>query len=564
MISKASAFAGRRRRRAAAGLTALALFSGVIGAAMTQAAVTSPGNGAIVRDDVMPITENRGGKYLTFAAAFGCSGSSGPQTIIKIVRDADNATVATLTRLGTGPYNTSWATVGAQPGGYTIKTVDVDVTKTSSGPCTPVNVPQPDVHFTYRPWQHQFKDVLGTGAVKMNTNPAEFRIDVDGLSSPIVLAPSTAIKFYSLNAAVHVTMPADPGACAGDPLGCLPAQALQCNPAAGCVPRLGLVNYANGGNELVGLFDFSSHAFAAKAKTGGHTRVLFSGGPGVDDLIHKLQGMLTGLAQQAGIDLPTLLAEKVRIKVPHSDGTVTTTTISLLEGLGIAEAAGSGSGGIDLVGPWSVGAGEIIHVGLELKARGAVTPYGYKEQVATVLPKMPTLPAPLGTLVPGTKLKRITGKFDPALASVAATLGVPLGHSPALAVTTDPNEPNGLPAWIPLVSQGALVIPDTGIDFLGYGASTSTELFCLLGQCLYLDIMAGAGVAVFGDNPLSAAFGKLPLIFDNNPALAGVMSTVDNAVGSVITNPAVTGLVGLLTAPLSPVLAPILGGTTAP
>jgi len=216
---------------------------------------------------------------------------------------------------------------------------------------------------------------------------------------------------------------------------------------------------------------------------------------------------------------------------------------------------------VSLLAPLSVGAGVITHIGQWLTTPAPINPalhddagdhsgFGYTVTEASILPAIPSLPAPLNVLVPPGKIKHIIGK-------IPANSG---GHLVAIGVDTDPDATTGLPIHLPLVSTPALV-PDSGIDFVGTATVLLNAELCVPGfGCFGGAAMLGTGVATFGTSPLPVNFGSIPLLWGDELGLGTAVAPLDTVLAdlttSVLTNPAVTDALGQLT--------PLLGGLPVP
>jgi hypothetical protein len=392
--------------------------------------------------------------------------------------------------------------------------------------------------------------------------PEEFQFAVSDKESPVVTgaAGADAMRLYTLpnSAAFQLSLP-NPGACGTDPLGCLPDTAISCNPAFGCQPRLATINYNAGGDKLVGLFDLETKAFAALATTGGHTRVLLSGGTDLDATVQGLLGQLNAMAAQLGIDLPALLGTPLDLNIRRPDGSTDVIRISVLRLIEIFNVPNGPATGLGLQLPLSAGAGVITHLGEWISTPAPVNPalhdengdqsgYGYTVTEASALPAIPSLPAPLNLLLPPGKIMHVEGNIPEGSG----------GHMVAIGATTDPDPSTGLPVSIPPASTLRLV-PDNGIDFVGVATVVTGEV-CLgpLG-CLGGALLIGTGVATFGPNPLPG-FGSIPFIWGDELGLGAVMAPVDALVadiaGELLSNPAVADLTGSLP------IGGLLGGDT--
>ena len=158
--------------------------------------------------------------------------------------------------------------------------------------------------------------------------------------------------------------------------------------------------------------------------------------------------------------------------------------------------------------------------------------------------------------MPAGKLKHISGK-------IPANSG---GHIVAVGVDTDYDAASGLPLHLPLASTPGLV-PDSGIDFVGSATVLLNAELCVPGLgCFGGAGMLGTGVATFGKNPLPVNLGSLPFVWGDELGLGAAMAPVDGLVSdlteSVLTNPAVTDLLGQVTGLLPGLPVPGLPGGT--
>lgn len=413
--------------------------------------------------------------------------------------------------------------------------------------------------FEFRPWQQTFVDYFGGGAVRFNVTPEEFTWEVNGTKAPLIkgAAADAAMSFFwlpqtggldfenpegmleSLLASLF-TPPADPTACVADPMSCLPATAVPCNPSAGCEPRIAFINYSAGSglqaNQLIGFFDLDTRAFVAYARTGGKQRVLASGGPVLDELLHGAWSNLVDQARAAGIDLPTLLNQPIELSVPIGEENVTV-TISLLNGAQITNSPIPASP----AGPLAVAAGLIIHIGAwsgpDL-GLGNGSAYGYTVQSAEDLPALPPLPSIGALLVSGGKIRHVVGNMPDGGGE----------HVIALSADTSPGEPNGLPIWLPLVS-GAGTVSDSGVEFIGDDLLVLDFELCILGECSGAGTVIGTGLAMFPRSPLDGliSIGDLPLIWQ---ACTLAIATVTCPPGGIEAITTIDGQVADITAQL--------------
>jgi hypothetical protein len=560
----------------------------------------------------------------TAVATSGCRGDNpagtdqSPRTIVT-VKDPNGNTVATATSpvrdLGlasffTSPQNKPLATqpgpsntnyrgdfpnanayhgmsltvdlTGKPAGTYTVTTVDrnmVKVTGTGTGvlACTigmpnsaatstgfgTTYTPGPvtsTTTFEYRPWHDTFTDVFGKGVVNANQNPAEFQFTVDGHSSAIFAGTANSMKFYALPSAASFPLPSSPEDCVSDPGSCLPSNALQCDPSAGCTPRLMTINKPlQNANEpsLVGVFDLQTKAFIAHASNGGTVRTLTSLGTTNDALYKSTLDKLAAAAAAKGIDLASLLATEVGVT---SNGQ--TLSLSLLNAMQISPSGKPG--GVQIYTNTTVLAGIILNVYANLDTHACVTKTasnaGYSATpktdrftpslnngyTVTRSDHLPAVPAtgPLAAIAGG-PVYHILGTF--AAAPITNTTSTVLGLDSAA------DAPNGYPVWIePFLATGKVTAPRT-FDFMGTATWSASETSVPGVGCLVIDFMLGTGVAVL-NNPFPA-YG-LGTIFDPaaKPSVAGerltdaVNAAVGQAVGQASANPTVSALLTQLTA----------------
>ena len=454
---------------------------------------------------------------------------------------------------------------GRVAGVYTVTTTTTNMVRVGSGffqiggPCmvgTPDGAktftPGPVVEtqtFEYRPFQARFRDAFGGGSVRANITPREFQFNLGAKTSPVYDGSST-MSFYSLDGAF--LLPGDPAACAADPSTCLPAAAEACNPDAGCVPRLMIINSPGDATELVGAFDLDTKAFIASAKIGGSRRLLVSLGTDNDGLYHDTLAQLSAAAAEQGVDLASILATQV----VASDGT-NQTSLSLLNGLQIDPA--TRPGGVQLVSDATVQAGIVLNIYSSLRLGGDTCvansassgndvdrftrneDNGYTVTRTDLAPEVPAV-GPVGLIASG-PIYHINGRFNrDALVNISTA---PIG------VDTAGDEPSGYPAWVsPFVSGVNTASPRT-FDYLGTATWAASESpIPVLGGCLVIDFMFGTGVAVL-NNPLPVGLGTLlDLTSEPNPDAAALFASIDTAVadvlGSVTSNPEVDALLGSL------------------
>jgi hypothetical protein len=455
---------------------------------------------------------------------------------------------------------------GLPSGTYTVTTTTYNETKSdttgtggSAGQCV-VGVPTTDGKsivlgpvttnstFVYRPWQNTFVDVFGAGKVFANTLPHEYQFNFGPAavqSSQLFTGPDTVERLYAFPSTDPFLLPNS--SCLTDPVTCLPAAAVPCEPSDGCTPRIMTINDVSGPQKLQGVFDLQTKAFLARANLNGVSRLLVSTGTANDAAIGALLAKLKADAAAKGINLESLLNTKVRL----ANG-VNELDITLLQGLQIAP---SSANGVQIVSDTTVQAGLILDVYVDLRtgacaassASNTSTPprytptvgYGYTVQKSDILPSIPSV-GPLGAIASG-PLFHITGKFSSApLANTASAV---------LGVDTAADEPNGYPVWVePFLSAGHVNSPST-MDFLGT-ATWSASQTNLGVACLVSDTMLGTGVALY-NNPLPVGFGTLlSALYKPSAAAEKLLNQINAAVQSVVdqagTNPTVAALLGQL------------------
>ena len=150
----------------------------------------------------------------------------------------------------------------------------------------------------------------------MNVDPAEYQTTVDGHTG--ALRGAQFMHFYAVPGADSIGLPADPAACATDPGSCLPATAPECDPSAGCDPRIVIIGH-NGWqrsdcrrlrprNRGVCRLDQGRRDHAGPAVARLRYRPA-DPGRGSADLIAQ--------ADAAGVPLSTLLGTKVRLRLSN-------------------------------------------------------------------------------------------------------------------------------------------------------------------------------------------------------------------------------------------------------
>jgi hypothetical protein len=466
-------------------------------------------------------------------------------------------------------WNNTVSLAGKPAGVYTVATTTRNMVKSpiTTGACTigTPNIPVPNsapataglqtesLTFEYRPWQHVFIDVFGGGKVNMNIRPSEFQAVVDGNTGDIYdgsINGGAYMKFFEVGDITTFALPPDPTTCAADPTTCLPPGSRQCDPTldSSCHPRLVVINKPAPGDMVRGIFDLQTHAFIAQANVRGHQRVLVSLGTDQDAAYHDLLNQLFAAAAAQGIDLPHLLATKVRVRAGANEY-----SLSLLNGLQIQPK--TGPNGIQIVSDATVQAGLILNVYARLggtctATKGDSSPttaapdrythtadVGYTVRRSDLLPNVPRVGV-VGALVGG-PIYNIEGDFDG---------GTPLVNtsSAIIGVDTAADEPNGYPIWIePFVSSPNHVTGARKMDFLGTATWAASETPLTGIGCLTVDFMLGAGVALY-NNPLPVGFGSLPIWDPQDPAVVALMQQINDAVqqaaDQVGSNPTVNDL----------------------
>lgn len=528
--------------------------------------VTGPGSTGVVLDKTSPVRDLSLGGLL-----------SGTKPLA--TQPAPNNTnyrggLASATTPAARGWQATLDLTGKPAGVYTVTTTTTNMVKTGTGACTigtpaangtaygNTFTPGPKVEtqtFEYRPWQYQFKDILGAGSVLANSVPKEFRFSIGSATSAIVGAGYQ--RFYTLPGPDTFLLPSNPEGCAGDPSSCLPSAAAACDPATGCVPRLMVLNKPSGTDKIQGVFDLQTKAFIALVAIGGTSRELFSLGTTNDASYAALIKQLSdGAAKYYKTDLPALLATTVLVKTGSSQ-----TSLSLLNGLQIDAADGNG---VQIKTDPSVQAGVILDIYANVRLTGAACAtnvgdsdpntaapdrFTRKEDAgySVTRSELPSVPAagPAGPLASG-PLYQITGSF----ASKTAT---PLVNtaSTVIGVDTSAGEPNGYPVWVsPFLSPLHTASPKT-MEFLGTATwSASEKPLSSLGGCTVVDYMLGTGVAVY-NNPTGVTLSYLTSqLFKPSPAAASLTRQIDGAVQNVVTqassNPAVNQVLTGITAAL--------------
>jgi hypothetical protein len=437
-------------------------------------------------------------------------------TINNMVRIAPTALSAGTCSIGTADRSSSGAFLGTFTAG-----------------------PQVETHtFEYRPWQQEFNDINAQGTVSFNVNPAESRqsvVDQGGVrhTGDIV---SGHMSFFALPSTSSFSLPADPSACAANPSSCLPSNAVSCNPAAGCAPRIVIISRSDGTETLQGVFDLQTRAFIALSNVGGYRRILLSLGPQGDAYYGQLiQNLRTTLAA-SGFDVDHVLG----LGVDLSNGKQTW-RVTLLNGLQVDPVASPA--GIRILTDLNVQAGLLLDVFIKT-APGACTtqsassaagddgfkrtaPFGFTVERTSLVPNLPTA-AGLEALGVGGPIWHIKGDFQ-TLASPTA---------PVTAISTAARGVDVSPGETPLASASLLVtgaphvVAPRTTDFIGTANWTMNETSLGALGCLSIGGFLGAGVAL-NNNPLPIGFGNLP-IWKTSPALDSLNAAITSAVQGVV------------------------------
>ena len=458
-------------------------------------------------------------------------------------------------------FNATFNLEGQPAGTYTITTTTYNRVRETSGFTVATNCvvgtptgPQtfelgPVVEtktFEYRPWQYIFTDVFGGGRISLNTVPAETQQRVGNQLGRIHNGNQTA---FALPSDGTFMLPPDPSACAANPSSCLPAGAVLCDPAAGCDPRVLIVNFNDGTQMLHGVFDLKTRAYIARTAVGKTVRVQASLGTENDVMYKDLLSQLGTAAAEQGLDLASLLATRVQV----SNGTQAV-GLSVLNGLQVDPT--TTPAGIQIFSNTTVSAGLILNVYAALGGTCEATAgdsdpntpapdrytntagWGYTVQKSDLVPDVPRV-SPADSLGIGGPIYHIRGDFSgPTLLAMNNTLA---------GVNTLSGEPNGYPVWIealglagsPLLGDNT---PAKTMDFLGTALWSASETPTVIG-CTTVDFMLGTGVAVY--NAPADVFTALPL-WTPNPGAEAVKTAIDSAVADVVaqvtTNPVVAGL----------------------
>jgi hypothetical protein len=430
---------------------------------------------------------------------------------------------------------------GKPAGTYTVETKTYNMVKTGLSACV-VGTPTPagngfnpgpvtsTTTFEYRPWQVNFRDVLGKGAVSANITPREFTFSIGTKRSPIFQGTSHTQSFYSLGGSF--LLPSDPEACAELITNCLPSGAVECDPAAGCVPRIMVINQ-RGATGMIGFFDLQTKAFVAGAQIDGTKRLLMSLGTDLDTYYRDTLQQLSDGAAAQGLDLMALLSTEVIARNGSQQ-----LSLSLLNGLQIDPS--DAHGGVHLSSSATVQAGVLLDVYSKIDPTSCVAnsasntsatdryqrnlSHGYTVTKTDLLPEVPPV-GPLAAIVGG-PVYHIQGTFqDGALANIASAV---------IGVDTATDEPNGYPVWIePFISSPTHVGTPRTMDFVGTATWSASES-PILTSCLVVDFMLGTGVAVF-NNPLPVGLGTLiDAIGQPSPAAQKLSDAVNTAITTVV------------------------------
>jgi hypothetical protein len=468
---------------------------------------------------------------------------------------------------GTHGMSFTLSLAGHPAGTYTVTTKTINMTKSdktgigaAQGPCVPgvpdpsngnksviANPPATTSTFVYRPWQNTFVDVFGAGKIFANTLPREFQFSFGNTMSNIMSGDNGVMRLYAFPSTDPFLLP--PSSCLDDPVSCVPAAAVPCDPADGCTPRIMTINEIDGAQKLQGTFDLQTKAFIARANMGGVGKLLVSTGTENDALIGQLLAKLVAGAAARGIDLQSLLDTEVRLANGHNE-----LDITLLQGLQLAPSSAKG---VQIVSDTTVQAGLILDLYFDLRGGTSCTNlsasntsspprfastvgYGYTVQKSDILPSIPSV-GPLGTIASG-PLFHITGKFaDKPLANIASAV---------IGLDSAANEPNGYPVWVePFLSTGHVNSPKT-MDFLGTATWSASQRNIPFVGCLLTDTMLGTGVALY-NNPLPVGFGTLlSKLYQPSAASEKLLNEINAAVQQVVntagTNPTVVSLLNQL------------------
>ena len=469
---------------------------------------------------------------------------------------------------------------GAPAGLYTVTTVHKDIVRTGTfGQCTlgypnqtgfgsqtPIPIPtfgntftagnRTVVHkFEYRPWQYEFRDVLGNGGVNFNITPvAESQFSIVPENGPRKFSSIKAggMRFYELPIELHVPLPSNPLDCIPDLAGCLPSVAFECDPGdEGCDPRLVWIDrYEADGERLVGLFDLETGAYIAYTATGGSRVYQFSLGTELDELYHTTLDQLAEKADSLGIDLPTILGTKVILRNGMNQ-----LSLSLLNGLQFDPS--ELPGGIEIVTDFGVQAGIMIHTYAQATdtpcaAREASSedgdtswtrsvPVGY--DVGSVPLTIPQLEAPGVPLPIGGQVFLIEGSMT-GVGTNSATVAL-LGAD----VDSPGPDYSSIPLWV--LPTDALLRSHSPrhFEYLGTAAWSTSEEPGEDGGCLSSGGFTGIGVMI--DNPLvRLPIAQLLAKVDNptvNHLLAQITAAVVEAGAPVLENPTIADLLETLT-----------------
>jgi hypothetical protein len=473
----------------------------------------------------------------------------------------------------TRPFVNTVDLAGKPAGTYTVTTITQNMVKTGFGACA-IGTAVPgqttstpgvitDVQtFVYNPWQHVFTDVFGGGGVGMNITPKQFGFKVGGQTSAVYPGTAQSMRLFALPGGdpgadpLAFLLPSDPAGCAANPQSCLPSTAVECPQATpSCVPRLVVINRGATTSRLQGIFDLQTKAFVALANVNGFQRVLLSLGTSNDAAYKALLSQLAAQAAAQGVDLMSILATKVRVRVGGSE-----VSLSLLNGLQI-QPNRSGKSGIQIVSDLTVQAGLILNIYSKLggpvcvRNQGdsdtnpqqvdnpatpaieptipdapdrytALTDGGYTVEKSDLLPVVPRV-GPAGALVGG-PIYHIKGDFVSATPALVNTSMAVIG------VDTAADEPNGYPIWIePFVSTPTHVTVARTMDFIGTATWSASETPITGIGCLTVDFMLGAGVAVY-NSPIDLGFGDIPIWDPTSNAVTDLIDQIDVAVQAAV------------------------------
>lgn len=525
------------------------------------AAITSPTADQVIRDRVVPLVEDTGGRFLNGANAQLCTlFGLGANSTITVVEVATETEVFRASKGSAGPWAATWTIPeGAAPGLYRVTSSALNRNRASAfNGCQAQTALLSSFTVEYRPWQHTFTDVLGAGTVSLNTSPTEFGFRLGTKTSPVI-ADRTSVTYFAAPSPALIGAPDDLAGCASDPTSCVPEIANECDPSAGCDPRFIVIAHDSVANDLTGVFDLDTMAFVALATTGGTTRLLASLGTDADatygDLLSQLHA--AGLAQ--GLDLLDYLASEVSLQV--SDGAQTTTVdMSLLEGLQLTQMVGAAANpvGAQIQTPLSLQAGLVVH-SYSYTFSGATDPgTGYVIRDSDLVPSLPGPAAEPPSTSPllidmGGPLRNVSGNW-PDGAGSHLTGG--------LNVDTGVGEPNGYPIWLPVVS-GTGTAPDVAMDFVGHAVVIELPVdIPILDTYIRIGILVGDGLALFNTSgPLPFGIGDIPVLWDEqSPEIVALVSQLEFTITGVLADPTVTEVLDAVL----PGVVDLLGGVPTP